>query len=297
MSGNDEIRYSLIAAVYAFLFDTWQRLINLSNMGFVGFWLGVLGRRTLHAIDDRQYRRRALYQSDEHNKHGLFAWEREAIESHFPNSGRLLVIGAGGGREVLALSAMGYEVAGVDCNRTLVELAKRLLREAGSSSTMSWFPRDAAPRDPDPFDGAIVGWGTYMLIIGGQRRIRLLRELAAGLVPGAPVLISFLTWNGSARRLRWIYKLANSIRRVLGREPAEPGDDLGPTFIHLFTPEEVMHELREGGFDVREFREQRPVPHDSGFAVGVRRAPIAPAADTQTEDGEPTRPRLSLRRD
>jgi hypothetical protein len=183
---------------------------------------------------------------------------------------------------------MGYQVAGVDCNRRLVEYANRLLREARSSSTVSWFPCDAAPRDRGPLDGAIVGWGTYMLIIGSQRRIRLLRDLAEGLAPGAPLLISFFTWNGSARRLRWIYRVANTIRRVLRREPVEPGDDLGPTFIHCFTSEEVKRELREAGFDLCEFREQGPDPYDQGFAVGVRRGPIASAADAQTEHGEAT---------
>ena len=42
---------------------------------------------------------------------GLFAWEREALaHPAFPRGGRLLLGGAGGGRELVALAAMGYTV-------------------------------------------------------------------------------------------------------------------------------------------------------------------------------------------
>ena len=265
-----ETRARLIAAASRFLVDLRRRLRLLGRVAFVGFWLGVLDRRTLHAIDELVYRRRPLYQNPEYNRRGLFDWERETIESYFPDRGRLTVIGAGGGREVLALSAMGYDVAGVECNRVLIETANRLLREAGSGSTVSWLPRDAPPRYRGHLDGAIVGWGAYTLMVGSQRRIRFLRGLAESLAPGAPVLISFNTWDGRVRHLRWIHLVANTIRRILEREPVEPGDDLTPSFIHNFTAQQVERELSEGGYELREFREQGPGWNNSGFAVGIR---------------------------
>jgi hypothetical protein len=266
----NETRARWIAAASRFLVDLRRRLRLLGRVAFVGFWLGVLDRRTLHVIDDLAYRRRPLYQNPEYNRRGLFEWEREAIESYFPDRGRLTVIGAGGGREVLALSAMGYDVAGVECNRVLIEAANRLLREAGSGSTVSWLPRDAAPRDRGHLDGAIVGWGAYTLMVGSQRRIRFLRGLAESLASGAPVLISFNTWDGRVRHVRWIHLVANTIRRILRREPVEPGDDLAPSFIHHFTAQQVERELSEGGYELREFREQGPGWNNSGFAVGIR---------------------------
>src|SRR5215208_5585757 len=103
----NETRARWIAATFRFLADLRRRLRLLGRVAFVGFWLGVLDRRTLHAIDDLAYqRRKSKYQNPEYNRRGLFEWEREAIESYFPDRGRLTVIGAGGGREVLALSAM-----------------------------------------------------------------------------------------------------------------------------------------------------------------------------------------------
>jgi hypothetical protein len=267
----NETRARSIAAASRFLVDLRRRLRLLGRVAFVGFWLGVLDRRTLHAIDDLAYRRwRPLYQNPEYNRRGLFEWEREAIESYFPDRGRLTVIGAGGGREVLALSAMGYDVAGVECNRVLIEAANRLLREAGSGSTVSWLPRDAAPRDRGRLDGVIVGWGAYTLMVGRKRRIRFLRGLAESLASGAPVLISFYTWNGRLRHLRWIHLVATTIRRVLRREPVEPGDDLAPNFIHHFTAQQVEQELREGGYELCEFREHGAGIYNAGFAVGIR---------------------------
>jgi hypothetical protein len=81
----NETRARSIAAASRFLVDLRRRLRLLGRVAFVGFWLGVLDRRTLHAIDDLAYRRwRPLYQNPEYNRRGLFEWEREAIESYFP---------------------------------------------------------------------------------------------------------------------------------------------------------------------------------------------------------------------
>lgn len=40
-------------------------------------------------------------------ENGLYPWEREAISSSFPPSGRILLGAAGGGRELAELSKMG----------------------------------------------------------------------------------------------------------------------------------------------------------------------------------------------
>jgi SAM-dependent methyltransferase len=211
------------------------------------------------------------YDSHEYNRRGLFSWEEEAIHAHFPDRARLLLLGAGGGREILALAPRGFDVAGFECNPTLAAAANRFLHDAQIDSTVRWLPRDAVPTYHEQFDGAIVGWGAYMLIIGSERRIRFLRELAECLLPGAPVLISFHTWDGSTRQVHWIRRIANTIRSLLRRHEADLGDDLVPNFIHRFTADEVELELREAGFTLREFRNEGPGPYDSGFAVGERR--------------------------
>ncbi|HEU4455376.1 MAG TPA: class I SAM-dependent methyltransferase [Longimicrobium sp.] len=236
----------------------------------VGVRLGLMTREQLHALDERYYSggkggEHVDYSGDAHNLSGLFDWEQPVIERFFAPGGRLLVMGAGGGREVVALARMGYRVDGCEPHPGLVDYATRLLEREGVDATMSVVPRDTVPRAETRYDGIVVGWGTYMLVQGRARRIALLRELRALAVPGAPVLLSFFYRDaGSPFRHDLIARLGSALRRRRGLEPVEEGDALAPNFIHLFTEEEVRAELREGGWE--------PVLYDTfgtGHAVGI----------------------------
>jgi hypothetical protein len=259
----------MIARSYLVLVSVWRRALFLADVGFVGFWLGVLGRASLHAVDDALYRQRKNYREDEYNLRGLFDWEEDVVKRHFAGSRRLLVLGAGGGREVISLARMGYEVVGFECNRALVEAASRILARGGASgaASVAWLPRDAAPDGSERFDGVIVGWSAYMLIFGRQSRIRFLTGLHAQVEAGGPLLISFFTRPGDSPRLRSIARIANGIRRLLHRPLVELGDDLAPNYVHRFAAAEVEAELRESGFRLLEFRPEGPGPYDSGYAV------------------------------
>lgn len=279
----------MIARAYLRLHAAWRRLLHLGDVGFVGFWLGVLGRDALHAVDGEMYRRRSSYHGEEHNTRGLFDWEREALEGHFPERGRLAVIGAGGGREVIALSRMGWPAWGFECNEALVETAGRLLRaeRTESHASVAWLPRDEAPPAGEPYDGAIVGWSAYMLIAGRARRVRFLSGLRETVRDDAPVLVSFYTRPGDTPRLRGIARVAGTIRGALGREPVEVGDDLAPNYVHRFTRAEIEAELAAGGFRLVAFRPEGSGPYDSGYAVG-RAVPRPAEEGSGSCDSAPT---------
>lgn len=266
---GDGTRGAMIARSYLFLASVWRRALLLADVGFVGFWLGILGRARMHEVDDAVYRQRQSYQDDEYNLRGLFDWEEDVVNRHFSGCRRLLLLGAGGGREAISLARMGYEVVGFECNRALVETANRILAREGASGTASvaWLERDAAPDAAERFDGVIVGWSAYMLVFGRRSRIRLLGGLHAQVAADGPLLISFFTRPSDSPRLRSIARVANGIRRVLRRPLVEIGDDLAPNYVHRFTAAEVEAELRESGFRLLEFRAEGPGPYDSGYAV------------------------------
>ena len=67
------------------------------------------------------------------------------IARYFQNAKRLLLVGAGGGREVLALIRLGYEVHGVECNPELVRVANTLLEEQGLPPSVQFAPPDTCP--------------------------------------------------------------------------------------------------------------------------------------------------------
>ena len=227
-----------------------QHLFSAADALLAGFWLGLLDRETLHQVDEQYYSQSTLYVDDSYNRRGLFAWERAAIETHFQDCRRLLLIGAGGGREALALARLGYQVDGVECHPGLAAYANRLLAAEGLAAHIHPTPRDAVPAHGGPYDGVIVGWGAYMLIQGRRRRIAFLRALRAQALPSAPLLLSFFARQGTERRYRLVAAMANFLRRLRRRDLAQVGDALEPNYVHYFTEPELTAELAEAGFDL-----------------------------------------------
>ncbi len=246
-------------------------LFARANAVFDGFWLGMLDRDSLAHFDELHYetrRERAgdgaayRYDDDQWNLRGLFDWERAAIEKHLPSSGRVVVTGAGGGREVLALLERGYDAVGYEPHPQLVRAGAALLERRGHGQRLFVSGRDEFPAEVEACDAIIVGWGSYALIPGRRRRIEFLRGAHACLPAGGPMLVSFFAREGGERLLTTVSRTANLVRRVRRSEPTEVGDALSPNFVHLFTDEQLRSELEAAGFVVEAYHR-----HPHGHAV------------------------------
>jgi hypothetical protein len=293
-SGRDGSRRSSTAAstrpsglvrLYIGSLRLWRFGFEQAWAAFKGFWLGMLRSEDLHEIDATYYDGQAVlsaggdydYRNDEYNQSGLFPWERTALGGSFPSAGNLLVVGAGGGREVVALERMGYRVDSFECHRALVASANDLLRRLDLTSRVQPSPRDGIPDDPGLFatsryDGLIVGWSAYMLIRGREQRIGLLKQMREHAGPGCPILLSFFVRKGTPRWLHTITRVGNVVALLRGGERVELGDDLKMNFVHRFSRDEIERELDEAGFDLMLFGTD-----GYGHAVGrSRRDPSAP---------------------
>ncbi len=220
---------------------------------YTGFWLGVLDREDLYRVDQQYYDAERMYRRPEYNLKGLWNWESRAIATHFADCRNLLVASAGGGREMIALLKLDYEVEGFECNPSLVEFGNRLLEDGGYATRIRYIPPDECPPAEAPYQGAVVGWGAYMHIAGRERRIRFARDLRAQLVQGAPLLLSFYGRSPSNRAFHAQARVANLIRFLRRKERLEVGDTLSPNFCHSFVRDEIADELREAGFELVEF--------------------------------------------
>lgn len=229
---------------------------------FEGAWLGLLCRERLNQLDEAYYQRQLEYVDETYNRQGLFSWEISAVEAHFAGLRRIAVTSAGGGREVLALSKAGYEAVGFEPNAKLADFGTRLLEADCGGARIEVSPRDIWPPSAIGFDGAIVGWGGYMLIAGRRQRVAFLREAAAELPRGAPILLSFYVRNGGSIRFRAVTAVANPLRRLLRRERIDTGDALVPNAVHFFTRDELSAELTDGGFELVDFGDK-----EYGWAV------------------------------
>ncbi|MBA3474635.1 MAG: class I SAM-dependent methyltransferase [Rubrobacter sp.] len=238
---------------------------------FVGLWLGVLSPDRLYATVEEYYTRsgRRLqghhdYHSKEYNRGGLFDWEKHTLTGYFGDCKDLLVLGAGGGREILALLRLGYQVDGFESHPALVVAANELLREEGFDPAVHLIAPDESPSAGTTYDGIVVGWGMYMSIQTRRRRIAFLQQLRTKTRARGPILLSFFPRDGADRRYHVSASVANMIRRMLRREPTEVGDSLEPFYVHHFTQDELTSELAEGGFDTVYYD-----TWDYGHAVGT----------------------------
>ncbi|MDT8402617.1 MAG: hypothetical protein RQ743_13060, partial [Bacteroidales bacterium] len=146
------------------------KIYHFMNAVLTGFWLGVMGDKTLDHSDDLHYKRSKKYIDDSYNKSGLFRWEKAALKKYFPEAGSILLLAAGGGRETYALSRMGFEVDSYECNKALVENGNEFLQRSGIEERIKYLPRDTVPEEGRKYDGIIVGWGAYTHIRGSEHR-------------------------------------------------------------------------------------------------------------------------------
>lgn len=237
-------------SLYRYSADLLRRFQTLTQAIFQGFWLGILSRNSLYRIDAYYYDRQKVYFDDAYNLRGLWAWEEYALEKYFEPSSSLLVSSVGGGREILALRELGYTADGFECHPDLVEKANTLLQQNGLSPNIELVPRDSCPEGTTQYDGAIVGWGSYMLIQGRRKRVEFLKQLRTRIKPGGPILLSFFHRHETERIFPMISTIGNVFRFVLRRERLEPGDSLDPNYVHHFTESQLAGELAQAGLEL-----------------------------------------------
>jgi hypothetical protein len=185
----------------------------------------------------------------------LFPFEENVLAEFFPEPpARILLGGAGGGREAFALAQRGYEVAAFEPAQALVE------QLANTIGALPIEVRRAAYEDLDEllpaetFDAGIFGWGSFSHLRSEQARLDALREYAR-LTPG-PVLVSFLDLRSEPTQR------VTRIRRLLPRRSGRDPQDVFAMTIGLYHPvdeEEVNDLARRAGmrvlhlnFDTRE---------------------------------------------
>jgi len=189
-------------------------------------------------------------------KETLDVWEREVLERHGLRNGRMLVLGAGAGREAVGLAQRGVAVVGIDSSFDALLIARRLAAIRGTSVRLQQGDYLALPYRAGSFDYALLSSIMYSAIPGRAGRQAWLRDLARILAPGGFALLSFLPPREARSRVQ---ALCRRLNRVLIRLPGanrayQPGDDCGMVhFLHTFQDEEeIRGELAGAGAIIRE---------------------------------------------
>jgi hypothetical protein len=194
-------------------------------------------------------------------KNRVHDWERHVIDKFFPRPpARVLVGGAGLGREAFGLAEMGYSVAAFEPIPQLVTDLRAAARQAsaaveayrGSYQDLPIVEGEGGVRidlsAQPPFDAAIIGWGSFGQLVADSERTDTLRRFAA--ITRGPIVVSFYATfqhhdpPGGGRVRQWLRRRA--ARRGTARFLIRSG------FNRLLTAEEMEQAAKEAGLSVLE---------------------------------------------
>ena len=247
-----------------------QRLVSMVAEETVLAWVAPAHRHLVtFAVYDGE---RTYVPGGARFKAGLFRWEQEAITSGiFPGRGRILLGGAGGGREMLGLTELGYRVVAFEPADALVRGALALCKDTNTCQIVRADYADlvrasrgeASPLAQalqTPFDGIILGWGSFSHVLDAAERLDVLRALRS-VAPAAPVLVSYLRRSSSdvdrprALLRKWFARLGCRYRAV-------PGDGFMPWagFYYAMTTDELSSVADAAGYAIA-LSEVQPYAH------------------------------------
>lgn len=266
--GSPQRRSSLAGLVARAIFVTraFDRLYRIVDRARSELVAGLASDEVLDRFNDLAYASDRSYRPDESSfRASLFPWEEEVIDRFFPQPpAHILVGGAGGGRETLALAELGYRVTAFEPSSGLAEsLAVRTRDMQGVAVFRARYEDlpylegtggrerirlEALPR----VDAVLAGWGSFSHLRSHRLRVAALESLA-GTTSGS-ILISFLGYEEG----RAPTSLAGRLRRALPRREGRSSADVFSVHIGFYhrTSEREVEELAHAAgleFEYRNF--------------------------------------------
>src|SRR3954470_6259925 len=190
----------------------------------------------------------AYYERHTAHESSLLSWEEECFSRFAAPGRRVLLVGCGTGRDLIALVERGCEVTGMDPSAAGLEIADRLLRGRGLSPTLlPGFFEDTPIAHT--FDVVVFSYYCYAAIPMASRRIDALKKAAALVDGGGHVIVSYAA--GIPRPhpiLVGLGRIAGTLARSDWR--LESGDLVSDnrqraaafSFTHAFEPGELERE-------------------------------------------------------
>lgn len=177
-----------------------------------------------------------------------------------PEGTRWLDMGCGVGRHAIELARMGFRLTGVDLSPGMIAEAQRRAREAGVD--VEWIVADATEfRREGAFDAAICLCEGGFGLLGTEsdpetHDQRILDNISASLVPGAPFVLTALNGYQTIRQMKdenveqGSFDPATMVTHYLDDWNLPEGSRTMAIRERLFIPPEVVRMLRQAGFDV-----------------------------------------------
>jgi len=151
---------------------------------------GVLRRSDLQAVLERQFR--GFGASADDIDEGLSPFETRVYGQWLPRSGRILLVGCGAGRDLVALARQGHDVTGVEPSADLVEATRVHLSQRGVAGAVTHGSIESVPLNAS-YDAVIFAPFCYSNVQSTAARVAVLSRVRRHLSPGGRVFVSYLT--------------------------------------------------------------------------------------------------------
>jgi tRNA (cmo5U34)-methyltransferase len=162
------------------------------------------------------------------------------LAERVPATGRVLVIGAGGGLELktFAQAHPGWRLDGIDPSGEMLKLARRTLGVHAAQATLHEGYTQNAP--DGPFDGATCLMTLHFLPL--EERRSTLAEIHRRLKPGAPFVVAHFCIPQDGERSVWLSRYAT----YAGIDPGQAA--VIDSYLTILSPEQDEAVLRAAGF-------------------------------------------------
>ncbi len=204
---------------------------------------------------------------------GLSSLEHSLLNKIKLNTGRLLLLGVGGGREAIPLAMMGFTVTGVDFIPGMVERAKENAQKFGVKIDVLVKEISKLDFPQNAFDVVWLSAAMYSCVPTRNRRLDMLKRIIHSLRPGGYFVFGFF-WDPHANTsLKNVFFKKMIAWLSMGNRHYENGDMLrfNLEFIHAFsTIEELKMEIVQGGFELVDIQ----AGAENEFAGAIARKPF-----------------------
>ena len=197
------------------------------------------------------------------SEQGFWESEKILINKYFKPNSKILDIGCGSGRTTLPLSAMNFDVCGVDITPKTIDIARKIASR--KNITIDYKIGDATKLEfkDNYFDGAIFANNGWVQIPGKENRQKALDEIYRILKPGSCfILTAHQRYYSGSYLFLWIknwfkfyllkpfgYKIDEiDFGDLFFERNYKIEDKIQKQFIHNTSKNEVLNQIKKAGF-------------------------------------------------